>query len=98
MGGSLDGGVSVYMSQNQKVKRLYPGAVNGLINWMEDNFHDIDSFVVTFKLKDQTSMTVHHTESYFEALAIAMLNLDTIQKLGEDFAPSKAGDADERPC
>ena len=76
-----------------QIKRIYPGGVNGLINWMEENFHDIDSFVVTFKLKDKTSMTVHHTDSYFEALAIAMLNLDTIQKMGEDFISSKkAGD------
>ena len=83
------GGVSANMNQ---IKRIYPGGINGLINWMEENFHDIDSFVVTFKLKDKTSMTVHHTDSYYEALAIAMLNLDTIQKLGEDFTPSKAGE------
>jgi hypothetical protein len=76
-----------------EVKRIYPEAVSGLINWMEDNFHDIDSFVITFLMKDKTTMTVHHTDSYFNALALAMFNLDTIQKLGEDFTPSKAGDA-----
>jgi hypothetical protein len=89
--GSPAGGVNVSMSQNQKVGRIYPEAITGTINWMEDNFHEIDSFVVTFKLKDKTSMTIHHTESYFEALAIAMLNLDTIQKMGDDFTPSKGG-------
>ena len=72
-----------------EVKRIYPDAVNGLINWMEDNFHEIDSFVVTFLMKDKTTMTVHHTDSYFNALALAAFNLDTIQKLGEDFVSSK---------
>ena len=76
-----------------EVKRVYPEAITGLINWMEQNFHDIDSFVITFKLKDKEIWTAHHTESYYEALAISMWGLDTIQKLGEDFVPSKAGDA-----
>lgn len=74
-----------------KVVRLYPEAISGLINWMEDNFHNIDSFVVTFMLKDGGSMTVHHTSSYFEALGIAAYTTDTIQQLGADgeFVPSK---------
>lgn|GEM_PF-1617951 len=76
-----------------EVKRIYPGAVNGLINWMEENFHDIDSFVVTFRMKDQTSMTIHHADSYYEALAIAALNMDTIQRMSGDFVPSKGGES-----
>ena len=75
------------------IKRIYPEAITGLINWMEQNFHDIDSFVITFKLKDKEMWTVHHTDSYYEALAISTWGLDTIQKLGEDFIPSKVGDA-----
>jgi hypothetical protein len=76
-------------------KRISPGAVNGLIHWMEDNFHDIESYVVTFMLKDGTSMTVHHTSSYFEALGISAYTTDVIQQLGAsgEFIPSKEGDA-----
>lgn len=82
------------MALGSNVKRIYPEAITGTINWMEENFHEIDSFVVTFRLKDKTSMTIHHTDSYFEALAIAMLNLDTIQRMSGDFTPSKkAGDS-----
>lgn len=76
---------------SSKVVRIYPEAITGLINWMEQNFHDIDSFVVTFMLKDGSSMTVHHTSSYFEALGIAAYTIDTIQQLGAsgEFVPSK---------
>lgn len=75
----------------KKVRRIYPEPVTGLINWMEENFHDIDSYVVTFMLKDGSSMTVHHTSSYFEALGIAAYTTYTIQQLGADdeFVPSK---------
>lgn len=74
-----------------KVTRIYPEAITGTIKWMEENFHDIESFVVTFMLKDGESMTVHHTSSYFEALGIAAYTTDTIQQLGAngDFVPSK---------
>jgi len=74
-----------------KVQRICPDAITGLIKWMEYNFHDIDMFVVTFLLKDGTSMTVHHTSSYFEALGIAAYTTDVIQQLGAcgEFVPSK---------
>jgi len=74
-----------------KVQRICPEAITGLINWMEENFHDIDSFVVTFMLKDKTSMTIHHTSSYFEALGIAAYTTDVITQLGAsgEFVPSK---------
>lgn len=74
---------------SKKVVRIYPEAITGTIKWMEDNFHDIDSFVVTFMLKDGTSMTIHHTSSYFEALGIVAYTTDAIQRLGGDFVPSK---------
>lgn len=66
---------------NQKVKRIFPGAVNGLINWMEENFHNIDEFVVTFKMKDDTTMTVYDVYSYYNALAINSVSEDSIRKL-----------------
>lgn len=76
---------------SKKVVRIYPEAITGTIKWMEDNFHDIDSFVVTFMLKDGTSVTIHHTSSYFEALGIAAYTTDTIQRLEaeDEFIPSK---------
>ncbi|MGN7043379.1 hypothetical protein [Bacillus safensis] len=67
-----------------KVKRVFPGAVNGLINWIEHNFHDIDSFVTTFKMKDGTLMTIHHNESYLEAVGIAEIGKDTLHELAKD--------------
>lgn len=74
-----------------KVRRMAAEAITGTIKWMEDNFHEIDAFVVTFMLEDGTSMTIHHTSSYFEALGIAAYTTDTIQSLeAEDlFYPSK---------
>lgn len=76
---------------SNKVVRIYPEAISGLIHWMEEHSHEIDSFVATFMLKDNDSMTVHHTTSYFEALGIAAYTTDTIQQLGADgkFVPSK---------
>mgnify|MGYP006991326877 CR=1 FL=1 len=74
-----------------KVRRMAAEAITGTIKWMEDNFHDIDMFVVTFMLKDGTSMTIHHTSSYFEALGISAYTTDTLQRLEaeDDFIPSK---------
>jgi hypothetical protein len=74
-----------------KVRRMVAEAITGTIKWMEDNFHDIDMFVVTFMLKDGTSMTIHHTSSYFEALGISAYTTDTLQRLAaeDDFIPSK---------
>ena len=66
------------------VKRIFPGPVNGLINWMEENFHDIEQFVVTFKLKDNTTMTVYDVYSYYDALAITAITEDCIRKLSWD--------------
>ena len=80
--GSLVGVVIANM--NQKVKRIFPGPVNGLINWMEENFDNIDEFVVTFHLKDGTTMTVYDVYSYFNALAITEISKDTIHKLSHD--------------
>ncbi|MGE8079252.1 hypothetical protein [Peribacillus loiseleuriae] len=53
-----------------KIKRIFPGATNGLINWMEENFHDIDGYVVTFNLKDGDTMTVYDAYSPVQALGL----------------------------
>jgi hypothetical protein len=61
-----------------KVQRIFPGATNGLINWMEENFHEIDGFVVTFNLKDGTTMTVYDAYSYVQALGLCEVGKSTI--------------------
>lgn len=62
------------------VKRIYPESKTGLINWIEENFHDIDQFVVTFLMKDRTSFTVYDTYSYLEALGITEIQRDCIHE------------------
>lgn len=79
-----------------EIKRIFPGAVNGVINWMEENFHDIDEFVATFHMKDGTTMTVYDCFSYFNATAITGITHDTIQELAhndEFVKKEKRGDA-----
>jgi hypothetical protein len=74
-----------------KVTRIFPGATNGLINWMEENFHDIDGFVVTFNLKDKTTMTVYDSYSYVEALGLFEVGKSNINELAmnDEFIPKK---------
>ena len=67
-----------------KIDRIFPGSTNRLINWMEENFHDIAQFVATFKSKDGTTMTVYDTYSYLEAVGLSGITLDTIHKLSHD--------------
>jgi hypothetical protein len=67
-----------------KVVRVFPGPVNGLINWMEKNFHDIEQFTATFTLKSGNTMTVYDAFSYLEAVGMAGITLDTIHKLSHD--------------
>lgn len=75
------------------VKRIYPDSRSGLINWVEQNFHDIDQFVVTFSMKDGTTMTVYDTYSYVEAVGLAGLTTDTIHAASHDgtFTPKIKG-------
>lgn len=74
-----------------KVKRVFPGYTNGLINWMEQNFHEIDGFVATFNMKDGTTMTVYDAESYSQAVGLVEIGKDTIHQLAHDdeFSPKK---------
>lgn len=69
---------------DKKVTRIFPNTANRLANWIEDNFHDIDQFVATFTMKDGTTMTVYDTYSYVEALGIAAISTDCIQKIAAD--------------
>lgn len=61
-----------------KVKRIYPESKTGLINYIEENFHEIEQFVVTFSLKDGTTMSVYDSFSYLEAVGLAGIQLDCI--------------------
>ncbi|MCY9082396.1 hypothetical protein MOE57_07855 [Bacillus inaquosorum] len=74
-----------------KVKRVFPGPTNGLINWMEKNFHKIDGYVATFNMKDGTTMTVYDAESYMQAVGLVEIGKDTIHQLAHDdeFIPRK---------
>ncbi|MEG7335660.1 hypothetical protein ACQGRJ_21630 [Bacillus atrophaeus] len=73
------------------VKRVFPGPTNGLINWMEENFHEIGGFVATFNMKDGTTMTVYDAQNYIQAVGLADIGKDTIHQLAHDdeFIPSK---------
>lgn len=62
------------------VTRIYPESKTGLINWIEENFHEIDEFTVTFKLKDDTSLTVYDAYSYFSALVMIEMGREAIQE------------------
>ena len=67
-----------------EVRRIFPGSVNGLINWMEENFHDIDQFVATFKMKDGTTMTGYDVYTYLEAVGLVGITIDTIHTLAHE--------------
>jgi hypothetical protein len=75
------------------VKRIYPESKTGLINWIEDNFHEIEQFVVTFKLKDGTTMTVYDAYSYLEAVGMCGITSNTIHTLANEglFTPKERG-------
>ncbi|WEZ69940.1 hypothetical protein [Bacillus altitudinis] len=69
-----------------KVERVFPGAVNGLINWIEQNFHEIDSYVTTFKMKDGTLKTIYLNESYPEAIGMTEIAKESLHQTAKDDA------------
>ena len=78
-----------------EVKRIYPESKTGLINYIEENFHNIEQFVVTFSLKDGTTMSVYDSFSYLEAVGLASIQLDCIHESAhnETFLSKKRPDA-----
>ena len=74
-----------------EVKRVFPGPVNGLINWMEQNFHDIDEFVVQFQMKDGTCMFIYDTYSFRNALGMLEMAKGTCHELAinDEFTPKQ---------
>lgn len=73
------------------VKRIYPESKTGLINWIENNFHDIDEFVVAFQMKDGTAMFVYDTYSYRNALGMIEIARDSCHNLAhnDEFIPKE---------
>lgn len=67
-----------------EVRRIYPESKTGLINWIEENFHDIDEFVVQFQMKDGTSMFVYDTYTYRNALGMVEMARDSIHELSHN--------------
>lgn len=72
-----------------EVKRVFPGPVNGLINWMEQNFNDIEEFVVQFQMKDGTSMMIYDTYSFRNALGMLEMAKGSCHELAinDEFTP-----------
>lgn len=75
------------------VKRIFPGPTNGLINWVEQNFHDIEQYVCVFKLKDGTTMMTYDTYTYLEAVGLVGIAIDNIHALAREgeFITKKGG-------
>lgn len=76
------------------VMRIYPESKSGLINWIEQNFHEIDEFVVQFTLKDRTTMFVYDANSVISALGMLELAKGSVHQLAvdEEFTPKKRSD------
>lgn len=79
------------MGKDSKVVRIYPESKTGLINWIENNFHEIDQFIATFVLSDGTTMTVYDCFSYLEATGMASIQVENIHQEAEagTFNPKK---------
>lgn len=77
---------------DRNVIRMYPGALNGLINWLEQNFHEIDEFVAHFELKDGTCLSVYDTYTVRNALGMLSMAQSSVYALaneGEFISKSK---------
>lgn len=66
------------------VKRIYPESKTGLINWIEENFHDIDEFIFIAHMKDNTGMNVYDTYSYRNALGMLEIAKDSLNDLARN--------------
>lgn len=69
------------MTEMTEVQRIYPEAKSGLIHWIEENFADIDSFVCTFKLADNSTMTAYYSDFAFEAMGLTAIQQAAMQDL-----------------
>ena len=69
---------------DDKVKRLSVEAKSQLIEWMEENFHDIDSFIYIANMKDNTTLFVHHCDDVIEAFGLLGLGTSTVNRLADN--------------
>ncbi len=60
------------------VKRIAPDSKTAMIKFIEDNFHDIDSFVMTFSMKSGSIETYYDVEDYRDAAALAGITNNNI--------------------
>lgn len=72
------------MKNQSKTTRIYPEPKTALINWIEENFHEIESYVFTAKLSNNTIMTVHDVEDFTEAMGLASISKDVISHSAHD--------------
>lgn len=63
-----------------ELKRIGTDSKTGLIKWIEDHYHDIDQFVLTFLMKDKSSFTTYDCYSYLEALGLTEIQRDCIHE------------------
>lgn len=63
-----------------KVKRIYPGPVNALINFIEEHFHDIDEYVIIIKTKsgDPMAYMIYDTYTPISARGLISTALETM--------------------
>lgn len=74
-----------------KVVRIRKDSKEELLNWIDQNFHEIEQFIATFALSDNTTMTVYDCYSYLEASGMASIQADTIHQEAQagTFNPKK---------
>ncbi|MEO3947631.1 hypothetical protein [Gorillibacterium sp. CAU 1737] len=74
-----------------EVKRIYPESKSGLINWIEENFHEIDEFIAVFELKDGTQMMAYDTFTYRGALGSLEMAKESLHQLAlnDEFIPKE---------
>ena len=75
------------------VKRIYPESKTGLINWIEENFHEIDEFVFQSTMKDGTGMFVYDAYNVISTLGMLELAKGTTHEIANNgefkFKPKK---------
>lgn len=65
----------------KKITRITPEGKTALLKWIEDNYNEIDEYIFTAHLKDNTTMMIYDCYTYFDAVAIASITTDSIHNL-----------------
>jgi hypothetical protein len=73
------------------IKRIYPESKTALINWIEENFHDIEEFVAVLEMKDGTQMTIYDFYSYRNAMGTLTAAQESINDAmrNDEFIPKR---------